>query len=314
VVFALEKRQKAQLDLGDGAGALDTYRTMKEVAPDHPKTAVAGLNVAKSRREPAEKAFDRFRGKLDPEDLIVWDEMLERPGAREAWKDLHEAYLLYREWLLGSESGGDKYDNWKMIAFYFYNIGAWDEACDLYRQAVERFKGTSKLTPDDLLYLESKLVTALLSKAQREVAAGNLEGAQELWHEAGRFVDDLMNPDSKFSKYPATWRQAAQVYGGFLQRVPGGFRFVPTTGEYDKALVIWKDIESHLTKAGKEGTPEWWEARFYTYLTVYESRRASGSSLTPVREGLNQLKLIRPNLGGEQWKRRFDWLEQKLGM
>ena len=74
-------------------------------------------------------------------------------------------------------------------------------------------------------------------------------------------------------------------------------------GRYGAALSSWRSLAAGLPKR----TPEWYEARYYTLLCLWES-----GQLERARRSLAQLVILYPDLGGEKWRPMYLALQARM--
>ena len=309
VASALAMRVAAYLQLGRVEDAVKSLDTLLPMDPDGSRTSRAALQVAQALTKPAEDAFDAVVGKVRYSDGAEWDAVTKKPEFASVHRDLRRAANYFRTWLLAGK-GQDNFNGWNKVSYLFTRLGDFEEAADITRQALKRYDGSPRSDPKVIGQMRDRLLFSVAHLAKAHDLAGRSQAAAALWAEANGILDTVLK-DPTAAAHPAVVRLAAEVYGGYVAMKTGVPTFFAGQGKYAEAKALWDRIEGSLKGQGLSGTPEWWEARFYSMHCTLRDRKANKQSVEDIKKALEILKVVSPEYGGRQWRPFFEWMERE---
>jgi hypothetical protein len=144
--------------------------------------------------------------------------------------------------------------------------------------------------------------------------------AQRKFTEAAPLYREL---EIRFAKDPVLLRAAARCYGGWIEIEDGRPVEIPGAGDYVHAVELWDLIMDRGFKKEDEKTPPWFEAKFHTIFCRYRAKESDPSYFTQSQKLMGNFTTMVWNffkddadfverLGGETWKRRWDYLSDRL--
>lgn len=310
VISALAVRVSGKLELGDVTAAIADLEALREREPDSARTASACLAVGQALAATAEPEFDALVGKVRYSDWEEWDAVTKLPGFPGAQAKLRRAADYYKFWLYAG-SGQDNFQGWNKVSYLYARIGDFEEAADVTRRALRRYDGSPRADEATLGFMRDRLLFSLARMAKAADAQGRAEESARLWRESGELLD-VMLKDPSNARNPRIVRLAGEVYGGYVARKDGLLTFFPGQGRYSEARQMWERLDSSYRAQGKTGSPEWWEARFYSFHALFRDRKDKRQSHDDVKKALDGLKVVSPEFGGQAWRPHFEWLERQM--
>jgi hypothetical protein len=207
--------------------------------------------------------------------------------------------------------GQDNFNGWNRVSYLYAKLGDFSETAEVTRQALQRYDGSPRVDQKFVGQMKDRLLFSSQRLAKAADLAGNAEESAKHWGTVGTLVDGLLKDESSKND-PRIVRLAAEVYGGYVALKEGLPTLFLGQGKYKEARELWDRIEGSQKAQGKSGSPEWWEAKFYSFHSVFRERKADKKPFTDIKKALETLKVVSPEYGGRQWKPYFEWLEREM--
>lgn len=291
-------RMLAKLGLEDFEASETLYKEMSEAFTDSIRIPAAAYYLARSFNDKA----DSIRG--DPES----------PPSAE--------YLKYRRkcadymYSYCEKSNFDSFTNLKNACEWFKELGdageedGWETSRKHYEKLLKEFGKNSK-------YKEE--IEDTVNKGYGEVLLSlkDFQAAKNVW------LKLLSNNRKSINVLRAT----ARCLGGWVEYDRGVYIEIPGSGSYapdpkeerdankvylDTAMGIWNYILRGIDDAGNKYSPEWWEAKFSTAYVLYRAGEQYPSYLEIANRVIDNMKLFRPELGGPEMRKKFNYLEKAI--
>ncbi len=200
----------------------------------------------------------------------------------------------------------NSFNNLISAADTYARIADLAKAEEIYRKAIDVFG-------KDAQYKET--IDLRVKRALAEVVV-----KQRKFVDAAPLYKEL---EIHYAKDPALLRAAALCYGGWVDVVDKKAVEVPGSGDYKHAIELWDKIATQGFKPEDEKTAPWCEAKFHTIFCRYRAKEVDPSYFSQAQTLMKNFDSIvieffkgEPDfldrLGGEDWKRRWDYLRERL--
>jgi hypothetical protein len=199
------------------------------------------------------------------------------------------------------------FPNLHLAAETYARIGTWPKAEETYRKLVEVFGK------------EAQYREQIDQRVKRQLAQVLME--QRKFKEAEPIFREL---EIRFPKDPTLLRTAALCYGGWVDIEDKKAVEVPGSGEYKRAIELWELlVDKGFPRETEKQNPGWYEAKFHTIFCRWRAKESDPSYLPQAQKLLQNFEanvwpFIQDEaefltwIGGENWKRRWDYLRERL--
>ncbi|MCI0340304.1 MAG: hypothetical protein L0216_04010 [Planctomycetales bacterium] len=265
------------------------FQELKAYLPTYRFLGVAGQKVG--------KLFDTEADRLEKDGKT--DEAIA--------KRRHAAWLLY-QWLMDDGKAQNK-DNLLGVAARV------KEVADTIRKAGEKGDLSSTDLEDEGRFFQAagQLYTLLRTKAAKLALDGatqeriDRELGESLYARA-QLLDHVGDRDASTAEWQAALNLLQAMHRKFPKTIAVIRRLADAYMRLDKpedALKLWMD----LVKAYKEGTSDWFEAKYYQFEALLRMGKQK-----EVQGLLENIRLLYPALGGGETAQKFKELRKKAGL
>ena len=290
-------RLRAKLGLQEFDEAEKLYKQMKTAYPDSARTATAAYFIGLAYIDKAQSV----RGDTA------------KPAPKEYIQYLQKGTEFMRRYC--EASGYDSFKNLKSVCEWYKELG------DLglkgaYETARDQYKTLLKVFGKDPNYKTDIQTDIYRGYAEVLNKLHDFQTAKPIWQR-------LVNANTK---NVGILREAAFCYGGWLEVKGNEFIEIPGTGDYappldkkrdkkklvlNNAYSIWNYLLTGITQRAR-GTPEWYEAKFYTAYTLYKAGERDPTYYQWSLKIISNLRVLHPDMGGPEYKRMFRYVESAV--
>ncbi|MBU0755889.1 MAG: tetratricopeptide repeat protein [Planctomycetes bacterium] len=291
-------RLLAKIGLNDFKAAEKLYQELDANYPDSVRTSMAAYKLGFHYNDKA----DALRG--DPES---------QPTAEyiETRKKCAEYMYIYCE-----KSNFDSFQNLKHVCEWYQELGdngvedGWQTSRTYFEKLLKEFSKQPQYKEEIDDIVNRRYGEVLLSLK-------DFQTAKPVWLR-------LLNANRKSI---GVLRSTATCLGGWLEYDRGTYVEIPGAGVYapdpneqrdpkkvylDTALGIWNYILGGIDDAGNKYSEEWWEAKFNSIYVLYRAGEQYPVYYDHASQVIENQKLFRPELGGPEMKKKFNYLEKAL--